>query len=662
MAIEQLSEEQIRTWTLAEKDRWWLENIYRGDMPQLTIRSACTGFLLGGLLSATNLYIGAKTGWSLGVGITSVILAFALFRTLWSIGFIRREFTILENNAMQSIATSAGYMTAPLTSSMAAYMLIDGRLLPWHQLVIWNVLVSILGVLFAFPMKRRFINDEQHPFPEGRAAAVVMDTLHHSDASLGMSQASAMIWSAATAGIIKFLQAEGIQELIQFHWLGLRDTLKEQTIRFPEHLDALLTRLGIPIPKIGGVSVDQLTVVPSLDLAMMGAGGLMGIRGGLSLLVGAVLNYCVLAPWMIQLGEIEPRVVNGNEVYGLRQIALWSLWPGVACMVVASFYSFLSKPKALFQAITGAFSSKGKQSDDVLRDIEFPIWISIVGIPIVSLLSAFVAHQFFGVNMLVCLVGLPLTFVLSLVAANSTALTSITPVGATSKITQLFYGVIQPGNIRTNVATASLTAEVVSNASNLLMDIKPGYMLGAKPRQQAIGHLIGIVAGSICSVPLFYLLFTQNVKVDPTSGATTGIETIQSDDFPMPSVTVWKAVAEVLTEGIHKLPDSAQMAVAIAALVGLALEFSRVVTKGRFPLSPVGLGLAFVIDFSSSFAMFLGAFFFWLMGTERETKEGESPGFWKKNHEAICAGLIAGAALIGILDALVTVFLLPQNR
>ena len=103
MAIQQLSPEQIRDWTAERKDRWWLEQVYRGDMPQLTLRAAVTGFLLGGILSATNLYVGAKTGWTLGVGLTSVILAFASFRILSKIGL--RDLTILENNAAQSIAT-----------------------------------------------------------------------------------------------------------------------------------------------------------------------------------------------------------------------------------------------------------------------------------------------------------------------------------------------------------------------------------------------------------------------------------------------------------------------------------------------------------------------------------------------------------------------------
>ena len=177
MALSNLTDEQTRTWTREQKDRWWLENIFRGNMPQLTLRAACTGFLLGGVLSATNLYIGAKTGWTLGVGVTSVILSFVMFRTLSKIQ-VSRDMTILENNAVQSIATAAGYMTGPLISALMAYMFVTNTTMEWYKMLVWNVVASILGVLVAFPMKRRFINDEQQPFPEGRACAVVLDSLY----------------------------------------------------------------------------------------------------------------------------------------------------------------------------------------------------------------------------------------------------------------------------------------------------------------------------------------------------------------------------------------------------------------------------------------------------------------------------------------------------
>lgn len=645
MAIKQLTEEQIREWTVEQKDRWWFENVYRGDMPQLTFRAALTGFILGGVLSATNLYIGAKTGWSLGVGITSVILAFAFFKVLQQLGV--KEFTILENNAMQSIATSAGYMTAPLISSLTAYMIVNKTLIPWWQIISWNVVISILGVLFAFPMKRRFINDEQHPFPEGQAAGVVMDTLHSSDASVGLFKAKVLGTAAGLAALIKFLQSESLQTWLQTKVFGVA---KEKVWHFAEDLFDLFHVTEKNVPRLRGIDVRQLTISPALDIAMIGAGGLMGIRAGTSLLLGAMLNYFWLAPWMIQIGDIKAKA-DGIS-YGMRQITLWSLWPGVAAMVIASFVAFFSKPDVITSAFRGLTGKK--TGEDLLKDIEFPGWISLIGIPVMSLISAWMGYSFFGVPIWATLVGLPLTFVLSLVAANSTALTSTTPVGATSKITQLFYGLVRPGDIQSNLATAGITAEVVGNSSNLLMDIKPGYMLGAKPRQQAVGHVIGIISGAIASTFLFFALFTKNV--DPNNPAT--IENLQSKDFPMPVVTIWKGVAEVLTKGLDQLPSSVKTAVFVACMAALVLEVIRIKTKNRLPLSPVAMGLAFVIDFRSSLCMFAGAFLFWLLGVGRIKEEHSTGNLWVENHEPICAGIIAGASLMGILDILVGVFLL----
>lgn len=642
MAIKQLTEEQIREWSLEQKDRWWLENVYRGDMPQLTWRAGLTGFILGGVLSATNLYIGAKTGWSLGVGITSVILAFAFFKALQKVGV--SEFTILENNAMQSIATSAGYMTAPLISSLTAYMIVNGKLIPWWQIIAWNSAISVLGVLFAFPMKRRFINDEQHPFPEGQAAGVVMDTLHSSDASVGMFKAKVLGVSAGLAAFIKFLQAEGIQE-----WLQKRLLKLESFWHLHEELFPLFGLTGDKAPKLRGIDMRQLTISPALDVAMIGAGGLMGIKAGSSLMLGAVLNFVILAPWMIELGEIKPKP---DGTFGMREITLWALWPGVAAMVVASFVSLFAKPQMILSAFSGLTGKK--KGEDVLKGIEFPLWISVVGIPVMSLVTAWLALVFFDIPIWVSLVGLPLTFALSLVGANSTALTSTTPIGATSKITQLFYGLVRPGDIKANLATAGITAEVVGNSANLLMDIKPGYMLGAKPRQQAVGHIIGIFSGAIASAFLFNVLFTK--AVDPNDPAS--LAKIQSEQFPMPAVTIWMGVAKVLTEGLSKLPSSVVTAVIVASVAALILEVLRIVTKNKLPLSPVALGLAFVIDFKSASCMFLGSFLFWLLGVGRIKEENAHGNLWVENHEPICAGVIAGASLMGILDILVGVFLL----
>ncbi|NJK87926.1 MAG: hypothetical protein HC923_00030 [Myxococcales bacterium] len=199
------------------------------------------------------------------------------------------------------------------------------------------------------------------------------------------------------------------------------------------------------------------------------------------------------------------------------------------------------------------------------------------------------------------------------------------------------YGVLAPGSITTNLVTGSITSEVASNASNLLMDIKPGYMLGAKPRQQAMGHVLGIFAGALVAVPVFYFVFLRG---DPAG--------LVNESQPFPSAIVWKAVAEVMTTGLSNLVPSARVAAVIGALLGVALELVRMRTRGRFPLSAVGIGLAFVLPFSTSFAMFLGSFLFWLAAKVSKNDKTAFHRVMVSNYETTSAGLVAGGAIAGI--------------
>ncbi|MCK4659021.1 MAG: OPT/YSL family transporter [Phycisphaerae bacterium] len=633
MAIKQLTDEQIRTMTVEQKDRWWLENVYKGDVPQFTVRAVICGFLLGGLLSATNLYIGAKTGWALGVAITSVILAFLIFKVLSRIG-LGRNYHILENNILQSIACSAGYTNGPLIASMAAYMVITNVVIPWWQMIPWCFGLATLGVMFAFPLKRRFINDEQLPFPEGQAAGVVLDTLHsQSDSEGGKALLSAklLIVFSLIAGLLQFLQSHAILDKLKVGFLGVPTMLDGWYYRLAERLDWW-------IPGIMGTPLRELTVRPELDIAMIGAGGLMGIRTGVSLLIGAVVNYCWLAPWMIRVGDIAPNVeaATGVAHFGFRQIVLWSLWCGVTMMTTASLVSFFAKPSAIIKPFAGLFSGK-KRNDDCLKHIEFPMWVSLVGIPGIGACVVYMAHEFFGVSYLMGAIAVPMVFVFTLIAVNSTALTSIVPTGAMGKITQLAYGGLAPGNIKTNIATACISAEVAGSASNLIQNIKPGYMLGGKPRLQAIGHVVGAVSGSVCSVLLFYWLFLPDSPAD-----------LITEEFSYPAATAWKAVAELLTQGLSQLPVSARWAAAIGGVFGILLEVVRILSKGRFPLSPVGIGLAFIIPFPTCLAMFMGSFIFWVLGRVYRRPEQRMNKIFIQNQESICAGIIAGAALMGI--------------
>ncbi|MEX2043963.1 MAG: OPT family oligopeptide transporter [Opitutus sp.] len=663
MALQQLTEEQTRTWTRAQKDRWWFDTVYRGNLPQLTLRSALTGFILGGILSATALYIGGKTGITIGVGLTSVILAFAVFRIMHG-ARIGRDFTILENNCTQSIATAAGYMITPLISSMAAFMLVTEKIIPWWQMLVWNATIAILGVLVAFPLKRRFINEEQLPFPEGRACGVVLDTLYEGHAGAGMLRARALAITAGIAGGIQFLMSDGLQRLFQFKLLRL-DRLFGMA--GPWHLREKLddyyylaaAKAHWWIPRILGTDVRTLGLRIGLDAAMLGVGGLMGIRVSSSVLVGTLVNFVVLAPWMIQRGDIAPRIDAAGRLVALNRAEIvnqWSLWWGVTMMVVGSLVALFAKPEIFRIAWQMVFRRKPEAgtpaADDPLHDIELPLWLSAIGVPIFGAAAVYFTHLFFGVPWHLALFALPLIFVLTIICTNSMALTSWTPTGALSKITQFTIGAIDRSNPATNLMTGGMTAELASNAANLLSDIKPGYMLGAKPRQQAIGHVIGIFAGALASTPLFFLLF---LPAGPDGVRTTA--SIISDQFPMPAALQWKGVSDLISSGLKNLQASAVISMAVAAVMAVVFEVMRIVTRGRFPLSPVGIGLGVVLPPDACLMMFLGAYLFWHLGRRHREPGTTAHTLWVQCCEPICAGLISGAALVGILNAIVNAVL-----
>ena len=122
----------------------------------------------------------------------------------------------------------------------------------------------------------------------------------------------------------------------------------------------------------------------------------------------------------------------------------------------------------------------------------------------------------------------------------------------------------------------------------------------------------------------------------------------------MPAAIQWKGVAELITKGLSALPYSAIVSMVVAAVAAAAFEIARIATKGRFPLSAVSIGLGTVLPPESTLGMFFGALVFWIMGRR---KEPGTPGhaFWVEGMEPICAGLISGAALVGIGNAIVNV-------
>jgi len=130
-----------------------------------------------------------------------------------------------------------------------------------------------------------------------------------------------------------------------------------------------------------------------------------------------------------------------------------------------------------------------------------------------------------------------------------------------------------------------------------------------------------------------------------------------SDQFAFPAALQWKGVAEIIARGLTALPHSAVVSMVVAAVAAAAIEIARMATKGRFGLSAVSIGLGVVLPPEATFAMFAGALLFWIMGRRHREKGTRGHEFWVEGLEPICAGLISGAALMGIGNAIANVLM-----
>ena len=153
--------------SLEERDREWLETVYKGDSePQLTVRAVAAGMLFGGLMSLSNLYIGLKSGWGLGVDIAAVIVLYAVFKGLEGLGLIRKPFGMMENTIMMTVAVAASWISsAGLVSGVPALTMLTGYQFVWWQLTLLIGLILYLGLFMAIPRKRQMISVDNLRFP-----------------------------------------------------------------------------------------------------------------------------------------------------------------------------------------------------------------------------------------------------------------------------------------------------------------------------------------------------------------------------------------------------------------------------------------------------------------------------------------------------------------
>jgi OPT family oligopeptide transporter len=619
-----------------EIDRQWYEQVYKGrgdSMPQLTVRAVLIGGVLGMFMAISNLYTTLKLGWSFGVAITACVISFVMWNALRALsGGKLSQMSILENNCMQSTASAAGYSTgATLGTAFGALLLIHGEHQPWHVVAVFVFFTAALGVFLAIPMKRQMINYEQLKFPSGIAAAETLRSLY-SHGVEALHKAYALIVALIVGGLIGLFRT----------WGTLIDQLRN-TGRPQEWLEKIQSVLRIPeelvfsgfLNPLSRGHMQGLAFEPSVVL--IGAGMIVGLRVSLSMLLGGVLLYYVTAPQLLALDAANASVagwvpsfsVNASgNFYPVR----WALWGGTAVMVFSSLTSVALQWRTMARAFSLFGKRKPSAQSNMLDSIEVPTSWLIAGLIPISIGMLLVQYFAFQISFLLGAIAIALSFVISLVCCRATGETDTTPIGAMGKVTQLLYAVLAKGNVSTNLMSAGTTAGAGGSSADLLTDLKSGYLLGANPRKQFIAQFIGVFFGTLAVVPAWYAMVPDKKALEA---------------FNPPATNMWKAVADLLTQGVHMLPTTARYAIVIGALVGVILPLLEKLLPKIRPYLPsaMGLGLAWVMPFSNVFAFAIGAVIAKLW-VRLHRKSGEAFNI------PVASGLVAGESLVAAIIAI----------
>lgn len=558
---------------------------------QLTFRAVAVGCSLGLIVGTMNIYLGLKTGWTIGGSLIAAISSISFFQVMRP----KMPFSVLEANIAQTAGSAAGSMasTAGLVACIPALKML-GYEVSSLELILWGLSVGYLGVFFAVPLREQMVVTEQLRFPTGTATAeTIVAAFATGEEALAKSR-KLLLWALMAGGF----------------------TLAGFFVPVLEHPPA--------VQWLGGAALAAWGFSLLLSPMMYGVGMIVGPQIGTSLFLGAVLAWGLLGPLAVDMGWASEKIMDYKT--GPRG---WVLWPGVALMVTDSLMSLVFSWKSIVNTFTKVRGTVSSRKDTVISQ---KAWF--LGLGSVTLLMMTTAYWVFGIPPVFTIMAIVLSALLSLVATRSTGETDINPLGGMGKVTQMAFGAIDPGNVTTNLLAAGMTSAGANQAGDMMHDLKAGYLLGADPGKQFKAQCMGIFFGSLFVVPI-YSIFDSAY-------------TIGEGSVPAPAAHAWKAMAEVLTKGFSALPDKTLPIVALTCLFAIGLSLLKLNKKWK-PWVPNGLamGIAFIVPPYYSIAIFFGSLLF-VVWKKRSPKSCQDYVY------AVASGLIAGEGLMGVVKALLT--------
>ena len=478
--------------------------------------------------------------------------------------------------------------------SVVPALIMLGYPLTTLETMVWLALVSILGVLFAIPLRKQFVVMEALPFPTGTACAATIRAMHAKSES-AFKQARLLGISGLVSAVITWLRD------------GVPSVIPAMTM-FPFQL--------------AGVPAGRLTPGLNWSPMLFGVGFLVGPRIGASLFLGGIVGWAVLAPLLS-----SAQIIEGT---GYAQVSHWTMWAAIPLMVVAGFVSLFLK-----RTMVGKAFRSMREAGAVNKDGEFPFGLWVAGILLFGLTTAVVMLLVFQIPIWLSLLAILLSFLLASIAVRAYGETDISPVGTMGHATQIVFGALAPGQTLPNIMTAGITAGCANTAVDMMQDLKTGYLLGSTPRRQVYAQCIGVLVGALVAVPVFQRVI--------------GAYGLGTQSLPAPAAVLWSGMAKLLSQGFANLPQYALAAILGGTALGLVLAILENTRWKKYTPSPLGIGIGIVVPAFFTITIFAGA----LVGIVISRLY---PKWTEESLVPVASGGIAGEAILGVVIAALTVF------
>ena len=603
-------------------------------IPEVTTRSVFIGVIMAVLFSFAACYLGLVAGQVFEAAIPIAILAVGLA------GMFARKSTISENVIVQSIGSASGVVVAGAIFTLPALYILGLEVNLMHSFIACT-LGGFLGILFLIPLRRYFCVQEHGrlPFPEAVATTEILVS-----GEKGGKGARMLVVSAVAGGIYEFFV----------------DAM---------HMWPMQLRTDVILGSLGATLAEKTRLIFKINAsaAIFGLGYIVGIKYASIIAAGSVLSFLVFLPLVFFIGQhvpgiLPPGSIPISEMTELQVFGEYVQKIGIGAIAMAGIIGIIKMGKIIVTSFsvgireiirgTKAETEAGPRTD---TDIDIKYVIILLGVVLILIFLAFWAFSAeagsTGFALKIAFVGLimigALAFLFTPVAARAIAIIGVNPVSGMTLITLIIASLVLlsiglSGYIGMTVALimGCVVCTALSTSGAFISDLKIGYWLGNTPRNQERWKFLGIVVSAI-AVSLALLLIHKSYGF--TIGGDILHGGVSNPAIPAPQGNLMA----VIIKSLMIESEIPYLLYGIGALCAVLLEMAGV--------PPLAFALGMYLPIQINMAVFTGGVVSWIVGRKSKKMEeaktvGESTP--KERGILIASGFIAGAALMGIIGAL----------